>query len=1071
MAELVSGATHSGNATNFFGRIREGEGSFGARVASSVGKLGVVEFFRGKAARIDLPTKNADMSNYRTGTHAERPAGERWARGGMKEWLHNPIPERPDLDKVYKDFENYWTNEAKRIQRLFPTRPSDASPHFYQWQMLQQFLNSAGQVDRTLVRKAFEDPDFYNVTMIYMDQEAAKKAHGLKLAKQMHECRNALEHINQLGQPYRTEGRDTHETMVMAAEAAATLLAVAVAAGVAIPPLTPFVASLVAIAPLGIDAIRRAARNINQDQMRLLTSACKTSLEVIQGDTAECDYMQQSYGIDPRDIVLTGNAFVFTHGGSASNSWEGIQRDLDADIALRMRFMRDVVHVDTQKVHALTEQFIMDGSHGGALNISKKHGITIIRQADELVVNQTEAVYEAEVLARFEQLRERDGVPLDASRSLDLQKLMLKARQQLLTEKANTLFEPLLEAHLKKESKKDEREKGKMAQVIEMRIARLGEAGADRALAQQAATARVTLETSLMQGVTASGSTSGEQGLTQVCDVFSSKTDTSIEGRMAKVNATWRGLVAEARKVPDSTGKLTPLIDAIHDQRTTRAVDALSAKIATELGEVQQGYQKAVNEIEQTNTNHQSEIARINADPKLTADQKNAELTNLNTNYKNTIGPLERQKKDSEDRLKVLGDLQTKVSEARDTIDKIEASFSARTDTEYATYTDTTSRMEREWMVANSAQGLTARLNVYGSTETLTTLKSDIDAIAQYGTGWETNRDKRWNLLHAIAEAKARTGAQPPSLFDAPNADTMHGIMLSDLGGRVFVLSPHEILDELTPKINANNRLNTLSSDEKIVQITQAIGVEKTKFRLRREALKATLELQRREIASAEKEKQTIGQQCEEKQTILKMLKATIGDRANTFGRVAEMLTTGGGIDRYADGQNIQANPSLSEIDKDAYSITEQLYPRGLIEFLRDIFQHHLSSDTKDPSIRPEQQFAALMNAIRRNTRQDIETVIANIIVDTFPGFSDLLDPNIRISKNQQHTLTFPQVMAIIACRMNNSPANIARCASLIDRSQFVVARPVGPFSWLQVVRGVIDSVIAPAVQNNLATP
>lgn len=1057
-------------------------------------------------ASVRKAADKATVDDFRTGLHNTKTTeGRRWLR-----WARKTEQEQPEFKRVYPEFESWWMGFAKRQMQLFPPEthpfgPGEKSPMYPQWVLARSF-SEGGQVKLAKIRKAFDDPQFYNTTMMFIEHEATLKMHALAVKKEFERSFKKGDIIRK-----NTVGRSSPsaETLLAAGlelDAVIMLFALVSSATGFVPMamLSPvFVAGLhgavgmlggAAVWELGKDGIKRLIDGIRKNgDIRVFTKACADSLAEIKSQPTVMQHMKQVYGIDASQITFNrATGMPEFAQGTTSNSWEAIQKDLNEDIKLREMFLTDLVRVDRKRAHALTEQFLTEGPQKSILRPDRPN---------PFIVNQTGARYEQEVLSMFDQLRatgwpERNigpNVPLDPGRQLELQTLYMEASRRVLKEKADAKFSAILvdiasdtmvvdgveQKTNTVQNRKDNLKKGTKGADGKME----GEGFTRTALKAKALEAKEKAQ-SLIDGAPAKDGDPAKVGLSQMEKAISPteagglfKRREAVQGVFTDVASSLRAqsFYTEAKAVADDNS-----LKAIDDATSAVSTKKNTLETTTLLPYIEQG-----SEEQAAKTAYDTTLVAISTDPAYTgkgrqageAAKQAAEQT-----YKNRMATIEQEREKIKNQIQKLEGLLDELKQKRKEIqDQYDAMSSMRPE-----------RVE----IANTPQHMRDAYERVGTTTAAPPVILIPDgALRDYGqTGnqmsdyvllpgftanrpWAQTEDDKYEnqkiILLAVAEAKAK---------DVYKANTGVDLHAAPIGAHLDMVgvpgSPGQLTVEQLITIPAGRvkeimdtqtttTYSTLSDVQKLQAIRDAQNLETQRYVARQKALAETMATQGSVVAQRNKDIEAVDQTCDQRIEEIALVQKFLEDRGNVYKEVRGMMTTES-LNRYADGGSIANSTTMTPDQKEEYLLVERnsQMPRGFHDFLRDVFKYHeLGRDVQEAgeiaNLSPEKAYVTLIRAL--GGPQNAQRNVAHMIVDSFPpttppgeGFRRFITPPLPLP--DIHHMTFSYVMKVLAYRNNPVPPPPAygqvAAATMIPYADALTTQDM-----LSIVQNVADTI------------
>lgn len=1042
------------------------------KVATPLKNTVLMQTFQKEQLDLSTPGQtSALLSDFSVAEHSQvvsepGPLGsvKRFIGGGEKYKVQGQEQERiPRLDRVYMEFSKWWTGHAHAIIRAFPgpDGPGEKHPMFYQWQMAKSITGPDGRVIAKTLAEKFEDPDFYNKTMLYIEHEATMKAHALGIATQMKETKLGFikRRRNSLGDkvlvPYGSSGVSplVERTLLGGLEAEAGLVflvnAIYFAAsvgGYALPAgfLAAFnpIAAAVAIGAVGlaaskvitVDGLNRMIRSFKSEgEMDHLLKVCKESLAVIKSDKQNCDYMAKVYGVNPNELDISGQSLTFTEG-STSVGWREIQKDLQAAIKLRELFLTDCVVLERRaakranrafvEMHALTEEFITRNPTGSA---------------EKLVANQSGARYQADWLLQFEKLRAQAKVPLDSAHIEELQQLYMEAGRQLLSGYATEMFTATDETNTVSDQDvwlgEDAVSLGNKINMLDRRITLLKppdangkNEGAHRARAKKQANERLSKSKALIDGKVAEGIEPAKKGLHDSIKAIAPDTEGSLMSRKNAVEEIYNQLAetlhtqnisASAREVREKQS-VASLEAAIIEVRAAR--EKITHPITGEIAILEDARIAAQAKSSARRIEIVTDPGGIYKGVKGGPKQQELDLASHDATWQKAEDGFTKELQKLNDRERalqsLLEDLNVKVRELRGKYE--EMSYSRQERSEIIAIPGEM-KIAYETIVVTSKVPETDLVR-YGETGFLMADLLAKATIRPWPIAEDDKHERGMTFLHAVAEARARRSYKNKTGGSITSNVTIHGELVNKSKGgltpeQLVTMSVQEIFDRMAKKTSLTNYAKLTSDDIKMNVIRNAQQVEVLRYEIRQKALQETIVAHERVNGVLTKQITEIDEQCDRVTSRLELMKSFIGDRATHY-REAPYMRQHERLEVYADGMAIDTSPSLKTDDERNRYLTferNSALPRGLIEFLRDVFKYDVDEVGGLSEHDPQKLFVTLLECL--NEKPGVNRRIANIIVKSIPYFSSMFNPYLTLSTPLD--LDFTQVMNILSYYAN----------------------------------------------------
>lgn len=988
----------------------------------------------------------------------------------------------PEFKNVYPKFESWWLAFAKRQMQLYPPEkypfgPGEKSPVYPQWVMARSFYDG-GQVKVAKIRAAFNDPQFFNTTMMFIEHEATLKMHAIAVAKEFQRTFESGKIISK----NKVKGSlpDPEQLLAAGLELDTVLMLIALVGSATgfVPAalLSPvFMAGLqaatgmvgvAAIWELGKDGLKRLIDGMRKNgDIRVITEACANSLNEIKSQPGVMLHMSKVYGIKLDQITFnTGTGMPEFASGTTSNSWEAIQGDLNSDIRLREQFLTDLVKVDRKRAHALTEQFLTEGPRRNFLRQTTNR---------PLIVNQTGARYEEEVLIEFDHLRTvgwpeqgiAAGVPLDHSRQLDLQRLYMEASRRVLATKASAMFPPILEDialntmlvdGIEPKSKAVGNRRENLTRSKTDKDGKVTKEGIARAKLKEQATKAKERAQNLIDGAPADAGNPAKDGLSQMEKSISPTEPDGLFKRRELTGKAFADIVTELRA--RGYYKEATLIEQQNTFKNIDQAEKAIRKQKTELETVKlPQYAIGGAEEQQAETDRKNALTVINANPAAYAGKGgDAAREVAKQGVEQTKTARMTAIKEDRDRIKEqILDLEKLLSTIKQKREEVQSQF------------DTLSPLRPERVkIANIPEEMHAayervgttglapggivipdsHLSKYGQTGYLISDYVALPAFAAQrppaGTLWAATEDDKFEnqkiILLAVAEVKAKeiylanTGKD---LYAAPTPvqteiiGVRGGVAGAITKEQLITLPTHRVRELLDAQAGALLAYHLLSPDQKLAQIKEIQNLETQRYVARQKALEVTKTAHNTVIAELTKAVDKVDEICDAQEETISLVEKFLEDRGNVYKEVRDMMTTES-LSRYLRGSSVQADPTMTPNERASYCLAERQanMPRGFQDFLRDIFKYHeLGRDLDKAEIAKmgsDKLYTVLINAL--GGPANAERNVANMIVDSFQprippgeGFRRfVIPPGVDV-----HAMPFGQVIAILHYR--NDPTGV----------------------------------------------
>ncbi len=1057
----------------------------------------------------------ANVDDFRAQLHNESTTEKSLFGLGPRLWRRSGEKLKPEFKNVYPRFESWWLAFAKRQMQLYPPEkypfgPGEKSPVYSQWEMARSFYEN-GQVKIAKVRAAFDDPQFYNTTMMFIEHEATLKMHAIAVKKEFARTFKSGGVIRR--DKVRGSAPDAEQMLAAGLELDAVIMLIALVASatgfVPLALLSPvFFAGLqgaagmvggAAIWELGRDGVKRLIDGIRKNgDIRVFTQACEASLNEIRSQPGVMKHMKDVYGLDPAQITInpTTQRPEFT-GGTTSNSWEAIQDDLNSDIRLREMFLTDLVKVDRKRAHALTEQFLTE-SDGNWLQ-------RFMKRENKFIVNQTGARYEEEVLAMFDSLRvtgwpERGinpNVPLDHAHQAHLQMLYMEASRRVLRTKANKKFDLLFEDQKLQamlddgvEAKTDKKtnvignRRESLSRGITEPDGRVTKEGVARTKLKEQAVETQKRAQILINGALAEGGNPPKVGLIGMEKTISPTEVNGLFKRKELVGSAFTDIVSSLRKQgfraeaqaieTDNTFQTVADAEAAVFSRKTNLENTTLPPYNIGGGLEQAAETDRVAALEKIRLNNQDYTGK-GGDAAREAARQAVEQTKTTR-----MATIERERNKFIEQVQDLENLLVKIRQKRE---EIQSQFDALSllRSERVEIANTPEEMqaayERVGTSGFAPGGMIIAdddLSKYGQTGYL---MRDYFGQTQFQAAraalWPATEDEKFEnqkiILLAVAEVKAKEIYHANTGVDLYANPTPVQIEIVGVRGgatgaitkeQLIALPPHRVREILDANAADLPVYSALNADQRLTQIKELQHLETQRYVARQKALELTKAAHTVVVAQLGKAVEQVDRICDAKMETIALVEAFLGDRGAAYHEVRNMMTTES-LERYAYGASVQASPNMTPIDKKGYSLAERQgnFPRGFLDFLRDIFKYHeLGRDLDKAKIDnkgPDKLYDVLIDALGGTASAQMN--IANMIVDSFQptippgeGFRRFVTPPAL----DVHTLPFTTVMSILAYR--NDPTRINPPAGALP---IQYADPLTTQDMLSIVQKIAGTI------------
>lgn len=1066
---------------------------------------------------LDVRRANADVlaSTYRAQIHN---TDETEGTKGMRFWRRKGKEVKPNIERVYPKFEEWWRGFAERMMKLYPPEthpfgPGEKSPIYFKWQMARSFYEH-GRVQVSKIQEAFTDPEFFNTTMMFIEHEATLKMHALGVRKEFDRIftsKNVLR-ADTVGRSRPDMGKllaSGLELDATLAVALGTIVLTAATAGVAIPPaLVSMLAGYLGAGAVGMtgfaifeemgrDGLRRLFDGLRKNgEIRIFTDTCQTSLQQIQGNAPLADYMRDVYHIDPRQIHINNGAVEFVKG-TDSTSWIAMQRDLEGDMRLRELFLVDMVGVDMKRAHALTEQFLTQGYPrprqgrrpswlGGSRRVGKG--------ADSMIVNQTGSVYEEDVLKKFAELRQtgapeigiRGPTALDQGQAARLQLLYIEAGKRVLESRAQPMFsQALTEISINRRDTDGIEAKQK---TIDKKLQEWGRGtkgddgkiegeGSRRKEEKKIAEKTKKQAEQLIDGVPAEGGNPARKGLADREKAMSRTNEGGLFKRQERIMGVYTGIAADLRA--SGFRKNADMVDSLQTEKAIHdAIDAINkAKNTLEKGIT--AYTHPHGRLyEQAKKDYEQSIKRINTiptperyrkSPNLIIEDKKAALEQ----YEIVSSAIKQEYDARNQHIQKLTDLTASLGTKLKELETAQGELGT-TRPERIIISQTPKDMHDAYnrVVASPSTVTSVDLDQYGQTGYgMLELVNKLGAFGIHPSLATVPEDAQERIILAVAEQKAKQIYQQNTGSDKLHtlATGAHSEILAALTAEQLIVLPAGRVMEIMDKVTTTTYSALGGAPNKLNAIRDAQHHETQCYVAREKALQQTIEAQRIVVAGLEKAVQDVDKQCDRRLNQIHLVKKFLEDRGNVY-REAMSMSSEESLQRYRNGYSvfIAAPTQMRDEDKWEYSFAERRskLPRGFQDFLRDVFKYHeigrgLNGVPID-GVNSEILFDTLIDTLGGANAQE---VVVHAIVRAFEpsgpganGFRAFLLPAPPINPEN---LSFPKVMNILLYRTN--PTRYPRPA---EANVVATPQPITNYEMMNIAGNIIN-IVASKVQGS----